>query len=118
MLKDNHIAAAGGILPAVELVRQQDPYMHKIEVEVENLDMVDQALQAKVDIIMLDNMSIEQMTEALQRIDGRAIVEASGNITLDNCQDLAHLGLDYISSGSITHSAGILDLSMKHFRVI
>lgn len=118
MLKDNHIAAAGGILPAVELVRQQDPYMHKIEVEVENLDMVDQALQAKVDIIMLDNMSIEQMTESLQRIDGRAIVEASGNITLDNCQDLAHLGLDYISSGSITHSAGILDLSMKHFRVI
>ncbi|MGX7091260.1 carboxylating nicotinate-nucleotide diphosphorylase [Hutsoniella sourekii] len=118
MLKDNHIQAAGGILQAVQAVRQLDPHIHKIEVEVESMDMVRQAVEAEADIIMLDNMTPDQMEEAIAYIDGRAIIEGSGNMRADNVADYKDLGLDYISSGAITHSAGILDLSMKNLRVI
>ncbi|AMB99467.1 nicotinate-nucleotide pyrophosphorylase [Aerococcus urinaehominis] len=118
MLKDNHIQAAGGIKPAVEAVRALDPFIHKIEVETENLDMVKEAVAAGADIIMLDNMDHDQMAAAIAYIDGRAIIEGSGNMTVDNVANFADLDLDYISSGSITHSAGILDMSMKNFRIL
>ncbi|AMB93933.1 carboxylating nicotinate-nucleotide diphosphorylase [Aerococcus sanguinicola] len=117
MLKDNHIGAAGSITAAVQAVREVDPFIHKIEVETENLDMVKEAVACGVDIIMLDNMDHDQMAEAIAYINGRAIIEGSGNMTADTVSRIKDLDLDYISSGSITHSAGILDLSMKNFRV-
>lgn len=118
MLKDNHIDAAGNITEAVRRAREYAPFVLKIEVEVENIDMVREAVSAGADIIMLDNMDHEQMAEAIHIIDGRAEVECSGNITKENIKKLTDLGVDYISSGALTHSAPILDLSMKNLRRI
>ncbi|SFN91733.1 nicotinate-nucleotide pyrophosphorylase [carboxylating] [Eubacterium pyruvativorans] len=118
MLKDNHIDAAGSITEAVRRAREYAPFVLKIEVEVENTDMVREAVSAGADIIMLDNMDHEQMAEAIHIIDGRAEVECSGNITKENIKKLTDLGVDYISSGALTHSAPILDLSMKNLRRI
>ncbi len=113
MLKDNHIAAAGSIGAAVERARAYAPFTLRIEVEVETLDGVQQALDAGVDIIMLDNMTSDAMRQAIALIDGRAIVEASGNITIDRLKELRDIGLDVISSGAITHSAPQVDISVK-----
>lgn len=118
LLKDNHIDAAGGVRRAVEAARAYAPFVRKIEVEVENLAMVQEAVEAGADIIMLDNMTLEQMAEAIQWIDGRAQTECSGNITRENIQKITALGVDYVSSGALTHSAPILDISLKHLRVI
>lgn len=117
MLKDNHIAAAGGIIPAVEAARATASFTSMIEVETEDLEMVAQALEAGVDIIMLDNMDHDTMREAIELIDGRALTECSGNVTADNVEKLVDLGVDFVSSGALTHSAGILDLSMKNLRI-
>lgn len=117
MLKDNHIDAAGGIREAVEKVRSLNPFVKKIEVEVENFDQVREALEAKADIIMLDNMDIEEIKEACKIINNRAIIECSGNISLENINSYRDLDIDYISSGAITYSAGVLDLSMKNLKI-
>ena len=114
MLKDNHINAAGGVQEAIKLTKERSPYIKKIEVETENLQMVKDAVVAGADIIMLDNMSVAEMKEAIEYIDGRALVEASGNLTAENIERLKTLDIDYVSSGAITHSAGIVDLSMKN----
>ena len=118
LLKDNHIAAAGGVREAVRLAREYAPFLQKVEVEVETLEMVDEAVAAGADVIMLDNMSVEDMREAVRRIAGRAQTECSGNVTREKLQTLADIGVDYISSGALTHSAPILDISMKHLRRI
>lgn len=118
MLKDNHIDAAGGIAAAVAGARAHAPFVCTVEVECEDLDMVREALEAGADIIMLDNMTHEQMAEAVALIDGRAKVEASGNVDTGNIRALADLGVDFISSGALTHSAPILDLSLKHLRMV
>ena len=118
MLKDNHIDAAGGIAAAVAGARAHAPFVCTVEVECEDLDMVREALEAGADIIMLDNMTHEQMAEAVALIDGRAKVEASGNVDAGNIRALADLGVDFISSGALTHSAPILDLSLKHLRMM
>lgn len=118
MLKDNHIDAAGGIAAAVAGARAHAPFVCTVEVECEDLDMVRDALEAGADIIMLDNMTHEQMAEAVALIDGRAKVEASGNVDAGNIRALADLGVDFISSGALTHSAPILDLSLKHLRMV
>lgn len=118
MLKDNHIDAAGGIAAAVAGARAHAPFVCTVEVECEDLDMVREALEAGADIIMLDNMTHEQMAEAVVLIDGRAKVEASGNVDAGNIRALADLGVDFISSGALTHSAPILDLSLKHLRMV
>lgn len=117
LLKDNHIAAAGSVRDAIRMAREYCPFVRKIEVEVENLDMVQEAVDAGADIIMLDNMSTEDMREAIRLIDGRAETECSGNVTKENITKLTDLGVDYISSGALTHSAPILDLSLKNLRV-
>ena len=114
MLKDNHIAAAGGIKNAVAMAKKEVSFVRKIEVEVENLNMVREAVEAGADIIMLDNMDYETMEEALKIIDGKAETECSGNVTAENVAKLAALGVNYISSGALTHSAPILDISMKN----
>ena len=118
MLKDNHIGAAGGVKKAVEMAKEYAPFVRKIEVETETLDMVREAVEAGADIIMLDNMTYDQMKEAIGIIDGRAEVEVSGNVTKENIAALADLGVDYISSGALTHSAPILDLSLKNLHVV
>lgn len=118
MLKDNHIGAAGGIKKAVEAARCYAPFVRKIEVEVENLDMVKEAVDAGADIIMLDNMTHEQIGEAAKYINKRAKIEVSGNVTKDNIAKLSDLGVDYISSGALTHSSPILDLSLKNLHSI
>lgn len=118
MLKDNHIDAAGGIAAAVAGARAHAPFVCTVEVECEDLDMVREALEAGAGIIMLDNMTHEQMAEAVALIDGRAKVEASGNVDAGNIRALADLGVDFISSGALTHSAPILDLSLKHLRMV
>lgn len=118
MLKDNHIDAAGGIAAAVAGARAHAPFVCTVEVECEDLDMVREALEAGADIIMLDNMTHEQTAEAVALIDGRAKVEASGNVDAGNIRALADLGVDFISSGALTHSAPILDLSLKHLRMV
>lgn len=118
MLKDNHIDAAGGIAAAVAGARAHAPFVCTVEVECEDLDMVREALEAGADIIMLDNMTHEQMAEAVALIDGRAKVEASGNVDAGKIRILADLGVDFISSGALTHSAPILDLSLKHLRMV
>lgn len=118
LLKDNHIAAAGGVREAVRLAREYAPFLQKVEVEVETLEMVDEAVAAGADVIMLDNMSVEDMREAVRRIAGRAQTECSGNVTREKLQALADIGVDYISSGALTHSAPILDISMKHLHRI
>lgn len=117
MLKDNHIDAAGGIREAVEKVRSLNPFVKKIEVEVENFDQVREALEAKADIIMLDNMEIEEIKEACKIINKKAIIECSGNVSLENINSYKDLDIDYISSGAITYSAGVLDLSMKNLKI-
>lgn len=117
MLKDNHIDAAGGITSAVEQVRTLNPFVKKIEVEVENFDQVREALEAKADIIMLDNMDIEEIKEACKIINKKAIIECSGNIKLENINSYRDLDIDYISSGAITYGAGVLDLSMKNLKI-
>lgn len=116
LLKDNHISAAGGVKAAVEAVRKSVSFVRKIEVEVENLEMVRDAIAAKADIIMLDNMNIETMKEALALINRSALTEASGNMNLETVKTIAEIGIDYISVGALTHSAKILDLSMKNLR--
>lgn len=118
MLKDNHISAAGGILEAVEAVRKNASFVRKIEVETENLDMVREALEAKADIIMLDNMDIDTMKKAVIIIDGQAETEASGNVTLERIREIANTGVNYISVGALTYSYKALDLSMKNLRNI
>ncbi len=118
LLKDNHIGAAGGVANAVKAAKEYAPFVRKIEVETENLDMVREALEAGADIIMLDNMSHDQMREAVKLIDGRAVTECSGNVTLENAAALADIGVDYISSGALTHSAPILDLSLKNLHAV
>ena len=114
MLKDNHIAAAGGIKKAVSSAREYASFVHKIEVEVETFDMLNEALEAEADIIMLDNMSVEDMKKAVKIVNHRALVECSGNITLKNIAKLRESGVDYISSGALTYSASVLDLSLKN----
>ncbi len=113
LLKDNHIGAAGGVRKAVEMAREYAPFVRKIEVEVENLDMCREALEAGADIIMLDNMSVEDMKKAVKMIGGRAVTECSGNVTLENIANIVGTGVDFVSSGALTHSAPILDLSLK-----
>ena len=117
MLKDNHISAAGGIKNAVAMAKKEVSFVRKIEVEVENLNMVREAVEAGADIIMLDNMDYETMKEALKIIDGKAETECSGNVTAENVAKLAALGVNYISSGALTHSAPILDISMKNMHL-
>lgn len=117
MLKDNHIAAAGSITKAVQMAKEYAPFVRRIEVEVETLEQVQEALQAKADIIMLDNMSVDTMKKAIEIIDGKAETECSGNVTKENIEKLTSLGVDYISSGALTHSAPILDLSLKNLQV-
>ncbi|WP_434296496.1 carboxylating nicotinate-nucleotide diphosphorylase [Clostridium sporogenes] len=114
LIKDNHINAAGGIKNAIALAKNSAPFVRKIEVEVESLEQLEEALDCKADIIMLDNMSLDMMKEAIYIIDGRAITEASGNVTLDKIKNIANCGVDYISTGSLTHSFKVLDLSMKN----
>ncbi len=118
MLKDNHIGAAGSITKAVAMARAYAPFVRKIEVEVETLEQVQEALDAGADIIMLDNMAYEQMAQALSMIGGRAETECSGNVTRENVARLVDLGVNYISSGALTHSAPILDVSMKNLHAI
>ena len=118
LLKDNHIDAAGGVKEAVAAARAYAPFVRRIEVETENLSMVKEAVEAGADIIMLDNMTPEQMSEAIRIIDGRARTECSGNITKENIRTIAALGIDYVSSGALTHSAPILDISMKHLKAL
>lgn len=113
LLKDNHIGAAGGVKRAVELARGYAPFVRKIEVEVENLDMCREALEAGADIIMLDNMSVDDMKKAVEMIGGRAVTECSGNVTIENIERIKGTGVDFVSSGALTHSAPILDLSLK-----
>ena len=118
MLKDNHIGAAGGVKEAVEMAKEYAPFVRKIEVEVENLEMLKEALDAGADIVMLDNMTPEMMREAVKMIDGRAESECSGNVTRENVARLVDIGVDYISSGALTHSAPILDLSLKNLKPV
>ncbi len=118
LLKDNHIGAAGSVAKAVEMAREYAPFVRKIEVEVENMEMVREAVSAGADIIMLDNMSVEEMKEAVSYIGGRAKTECSGNVTKENIERLISVGVDYISSGALTHSAPILDISLKNLHVI
>lgn len=118
LLKDNHISAAGGITKAVAMARRHAPFVRRIEVETENLDMVREALEAGADIIMLDNMDHDTMQKACEIIGGRAAIEISGNVTQENIARIRDLKVDYISSGALTHSAPILDLSMKHLHPV
>lgn len=118
LLKDNHIGAAGGVRQAIEMAKAYAPFVRKIEVEVENLEMVREAVEAGAHIIMLDNMSHDQMQKALDIIDGRAEVEISGNVTKENIEKIKDLNVNYISSGALTHSAPILDVSLKNLHPI
>ena len=118
LIKDNHISAAGGVKQAVALAREYAPFVRKIEVEVENLEMLAEALEAGADIIMLDNMDDASMTQAVQIIDGRAQSECSGNITEKRLIEIAKTGVDFVSCGALTHSSPILDLSMKNLRIL
>ncbi|MCM8709864.1 carboxylating nicotinate-nucleotide diphosphorylase [Clostridium sp. SYSU_GA19001] len=116
LLKDNHISAAGGVKKAIQAVRDNASFVRRIEVEVENLDMVKEAIEAGADIIMLDNMDFESIKKAVEIVGKRAVIEVSGNVNLQTIESIAKIGVDYISTGAITHSAGILDLSMKNLR--
>ena len=116
LLKDNHIGAAGSISNAVRMANEYAPFVRKIEVEVETLDQVKEAVEAGADIIMLDNMTTDQMRAAIDLIDGRAETECSGNVTKENIERLISLGVDYISSGALTHSSPIMDISMKNLQ--
>ena len=118
LLKDNHIGAAGGVKEAIAAAKEYAPFVRKIEVEVENLDMVKEAVEAGADIIMLDNMDTDALKEAIVYIDGRAEIEVSGNVTKENIARLTGLGVDYVSSGALTHSAPILDISLKNLHPV
>lgn len=118
LLKDNHIGAAGGVQKAIQMAKEYAPFVRKIEVECENVDMVREAVEAGADIIMLDNMSVEEMQKAVALIDGKAEIECSGNVTRENIERYISLGIDYISSGALTHSAPIMDVSLKNLHVI
>ena len=118
MLKDNHIDAAGGVARAINMAREHASFTTTVEVECEGLDMVREAVEAGADIIMFDNMTHDDMAAAIELIDGRAKTECSGNVDATNIRALADLGVDYISSGALTHSAPILDLSLKHLRML
>ena len=118
MLKDNHIGAAGGVKQAVLAAKEYCSFVHKIEVEVENLEMCKQAVEAGADIIMLDNMSVADMKTAVKLINGRALTECSGNITRENIKNIIDAGVDFVSSGALTHSAPILDLSLKNLHPV
>ncbi len=118
MLKDNHIGAAGGVSKAVKMARDYISFVTKIEVECENLDMVREAVEAGADIIMLDNMTDDDMREAVKIIAGRALTECSGNVTAENIKRITDIGVDFVSSGALTHSAPILDVSLKNLHAI
>lgn len=118
MLKDNHIGAAGGVAKAVKMAREYISFVTKIEVECENLDMVREAVEAGADIIMLDNMTDDMMREAVKIIDGRALTECSGNVTAENIKRITDIGVDFVSSGALTHSSPILDVSLKNLHAI
>lgn len=118
LLKDNHIDAAGGVKEAVAAAKAYAPFVRRIEVETENIEMVKAAVEAGADIIMLDNMTPEQMAEAVRYIDGRAETECSGNITKENIKAITDTGVNYVSSGALTHSAPILDISLKHLKAV
>ena len=118
LLKDNHIGAAGGVKQAISMAKAYAPFVRKIEIEVENLDMVKEAVEAGADIIMLDNMTTEQLKESIDYIAGRAEIEVSGNVTKENIARLTGLGVNYVSSGALTHSAPIMDLSMKNLHPV
>ena len=118
LLKDNHIGAAGSVTKAVQMAKAYAPFVRKIEIEVETLDQVKEAVEAGADIIMLDNMTPEVMKQAVELIDGRARTECSGNITKENIQKIREIGVDFVSSGALTHSAPILDISMKNLHAV
>ena len=118
LLKDNHIGAAGGVKEAINLAKEYAPFVRKIEVEVETLDMVKDAVEAGADIIMLDNMDHDTMAEAMRIIDGKAKVEVSGNMTKENLAKLSGLSVNYVSSGALTHSAPIMDISLKNLHPV
>ena len=118
LLKDNHIGAAGGVKEAVQMAKEYAPFVRKIEIEVEDLDMLREALEVGADIIMLDNMSVEDMREAVKLCAGKAETECSGNVTKENVAKLVDIGVDYISSGALTHSSPILDLSLKNLHAV
>ncbi len=118
LLKDNHIDAAGSVKAAVLAAKAYAPFVRKIEVETETLEQVQEALEAGADIIMLDNMTPDMMAEAVKLIDGRAKTECSGNITKENIEKITAIGVDYVSSGALTHSAPILDISLKHLKAL
>ena len=118
LLKDNHIGAAGSVAKAVRMAKEYAPFVRKIEIEVETLDQVKEAVEAGADIIMLDNMTPEVMKQAVELIDGRAQTECSGNITKENIQKIREIGVDFVSSGALTHSAPILDISMKNLHAV
>jgi len=118
LLKDNHIGAAGSVKKAISMAKEYAPFVRKIEVEVENFDMVREAVEAGADIIMLDNMTHEELSQAVEYIAGRAEIEVSGNVSKENIEQYVNLNIDYISSGALTHSAPILDLSLKNLHPV
>ena len=118
LIKDNHIGAAGSVARAIEMAKEYAPFVRKIEVEVENLDMLQEALDAGADIVMLDNMTPEMMKEAVKMAAGKAETECSGNVTKENIKNIVDIGVDYVSSGALTHSAPIMDLSLKNLHAI
>lgn len=118
LIKDNHIGAAGGVAKAVQMAKAYAPFVRKIEVEVENLEMMQEALDAGADIIMLDNMTPEMMKKAVEMAAGRAETECSGNVTKENIKNITEIGVDYVSSGALTHSAPILDVSLKNLHAL
>lgn len=118
LLKDNHIGAAGSVTKAIEMAKEYAPFVRKIEVEVETLEMVDEALAAGADIIMLDNMDNETMKEAVRRIGDKAQTECSGNVTKERLKEIAEIGVDFVSAGALTYGAPVLDISMKNLRAV
>lgn len=118
LLKDNHIGAAGGVKQAIAAAKEYAPFVRKIEVEVENQQMVEEAVEAGADIIMLDNMDTDALKKAIAFINGRAEIEVSGNVTKENIARLVDLGVDFISSGALTHSAPIMDISLKNLHPV
>ncbi|MBS5080920.1 MAG: carboxylating nicotinate-nucleotide diphosphorylase [Clostridiales bacterium] len=118
LIKDNHIGAAGGVKEAIQMAKEYAPFVRKIEVEVENLEMLEEALEAGADIIMLDNMTPETMKKAVEMVGGRAETECSGNVTKENIKSIIDVGVDYVSSGALTHSAPILDVSLKNLHAV
>ena len=118
LLKDNHIGAAGSVTKAILMAKEYAPFVRKIEVEVETLDMVKEAVAAGADIIMLDNMDNDTMRRALEIIDGKAQTECSGNVTIERLKEIAQIGLDFVSSGALTHSAPIMDISLKNLKAV